>query len=71
MVLEEKQEQFNEMAHQAEAIEKACASEHPAHVPNPEQSFYLMDVHLPAKKVIIGLCLFIAFVVAEFAFNLL
>lgn len=71
MIVEEKQTELEDMARQASELDKACASERPAHVPNPELSFFLMDVHFPAKKVIIGLTLFVAFVAAEFAFSLL
>lgn len=61
----------NDFAQQAATTEAACATEHPAHVPTPENSFFLSFPHFEAKKVWIGLALLIAFAAAEFGFCLL
>lgn len=61
----------NEFARQAAETEAACASERPAHVPTPENSFFLSFPQIEAKKVWIGFLLLAAFAVAEFAFGLL
>lgn len=64
-------EEMKEMARQAAAVEATCASERPAHVPTPENSFFLSFPHFERKKVGVGFLLLAAFVVAEFAFSLL
>lgn len=61
----------NDFAQQAATTEAACVTERPAHVPTPENSFFLSFPHFEAKKVWIGLALLIAFAVAEFGFCLL
>ena len=61
----------NDFAQQAAATEAACATEKPAHVPTPENSFFLSFPHFEAKKVVIGFLWLAAFVIAAFAFCLL
>ena len=61
----------NDFARQAAEVEAACASERPADVPTPENSFFLSFPHFEARKVWIGFALLTAFAVAEFAFCLL
>ncbi len=61
----------NEFARQAAQVESTCASERPAHVPTPENSFFLSFPHFEAKKVWIGFALLVAFAAAEFGFSLL
>ena len=61
----------NDFAQQAAATEAACATEKPAHVPTPENSFFLSFPHFDAKKVLIGLAFLAAFAAAEFGFCLL
>ena len=56
----------NDFAQQAAATEAACATEKPAHVPTPENSFFLSFPHFDAKKVFLA-----AFAAAEFGFCLL
>ena len=65
------EESMNEYARQAAETEAACATERPAHVPTPENSFFLSFPHFEAKKVWIGFLLLAAFAVAEFGFSLL
>ena len=60
-----------DFAQQAAATEAACATEKPAHVPTPENSFFLSFPHFDAKKVLIGLAFLAAFAAAEFGFCLL
>lgn len=64
-------EEMKDMALQAAATEAACASERPAHVPTPENSFFLSFPHFEAEKVWIGFALLAAFAAAEFGFCLL
>ncbi len=59
-----------EMARQAAATEAACASERPAHVPTPENSFFLTFPKISGKAVLIGAVMLAAFAIAEFAFCL-
>lgn len=61
----------NDFAQQAAATEAACATEKPAHVPTPENSFFLSFPHFEAKKVVIGFLWLVAFATAAFAFCLL
>ena len=61
----------NDFAQQAAATEAACATEKPAHVPTPENSFFLSFPHFEAKKVVIGFLWLAAFATAAFAFCLL
>ncbi len=62
------EENKNDFAIQAAETEATCASEKPAYVPTPENSFFLSFPHFEAKKVIIGLLWLVAFVVSAFAF---
>lgn len=71
MNTEETKIEYAEMARQAAATEAACAKERPAHVPTPENSFFLSFPHFEAKKVWIGFLMLAAFAAAEFGFCLL
>lgn len=71
MRTEETKSEYAEMARQAAATEAACASERPAHVPTPENSFFLSFPKFEGKKVWIGFLMLVAFAAAEFAFCLL
>ena len=62
------EENKNQFALQAAKTEATCATEKPAHVSTPENSFFLSFPHFEGKKVARGFLWLVAFLVATFAF---